>query len=83
MKDEEFDNLLRNIIRNIPECSPPDDFVNKVMVVCCKEPFNIFVWLREKQTKLIVKLTSSIINIGERTIEDYKSIIKLNPQPIL
>ena len=83
MKEEEFDNLLRNLIQNTPECCPSDDFVNKVMDICCKEPFNIFVWLREKQSKLIIKITTGFINIGERTIEDYKLITKLNPQPIL
>ena len=72
MKDEEFDNLLRNLIRNTPECCPSDDFVNKVMNICCEEPFNNFVWLREKQSKLIIRITLGIINNIQESISDYK-----------
>jgi hypothetical protein len=78
MKEEQFDQFLKKTIQKLPECSPSDDFVNKVMNACylveIKEPFNIFVWIREKQSKLVIRITQSIIGIFDNLIEDYKQV---------
>ena len=87
MKEEDYnDPFLRKLIQRLPECSPSDDFVEKVMSVChtveIKQPFNLFVWIRESQSKLAINITMRVINIFNNFICDYKKRVELDVIPI-
>jgi hypothetical protein len=86
MKNKDLnDDFLKNLFQKTPECCPSDDFVEKVMNACCtvevKQTFNIFVWLREKQSKLVISMTTGIIHSFDNMLKDYKLVTQI-PQPI-
>ena len=55
---------------------PSDNFTDKVMNLCysteVKKPFDIFEWLRDKHTLLVLNLTTSIVNYTRMTISNFK-----------
>lgn len=86
MKEEEFDNFLKSIIQKLPESSPSDGFVDKVMNSCysleIKQPFNLFVWIRESQSKLAINITIKVVNMFNNFIKDYKKRVEMVTIPI-
>lgn len=89
-KDKEFDNFFDNkfgeLFKNLPECCPSDDFVDKVMVKCCeveiKQPFNIFIWIREKHSQMVIEITTRIVNKLKNWVEIYYERVEMGVIPI-
>ena len=87
MKEKDYnDPFLRQFIQKLPMESPSEEFVNKVMNKCSmveiKEPFNIFVWIREKQSNMVISITTKIVNILKNWVDIYYERVEMGVIPI-
>jgi len=79
MEDDENynDDFIRNLVQLLPECSPSEDFVEKILQRIQRK--SIFVrildWVVEKQTILVLNMTNSVLNRTQRLIDDYNTLI--------